>query len=370
MAIKYDADVIVIGAGIFGLSCAWAAVARGMSVIIVEKSRVGAGASGGVMGAMSPNVPETWSQKKQFQLDALLSAGAHWRAVEVASGLPSGYGRVGRLLPLTSEKDRAHAKIRANDAKVLWKNAAVWNVHTPDAYANWLAPAAAPFGVVHENLSARLAPRLACQALVQALKVQGCDIHEDWQVTDFDEHCVHGPAGRLRGRAIILAAGADSFAFLKAAHGLPTGFGVKGQAMTLGGINAQNMPLIFGEGTYVIPHASGEVAVGSTTENTWDDPFATDQKLEAILVKAIRICPHLQSAKILHRWANLRPRGRKPDPILGPISEIDGVFVATAGFKIGFGIAHKIGEILAAMIAGETVELPEQFYADHTLGNV
>ncbi|MEE9453287.1 MAG: FAD-dependent oxidoreductase [Paracoccaceae bacterium] len=366
---KYDADVIVVGAGIFGLSCAWACALRGMSVIIVEKSCVGAGASGGLMGAMSPNVPETWSPKKQFQLDALLGAPAYWQAVETASGLPSGYGRVGRLLPLTSEKDRAHAEIRAGDAKVLWKNAATWDVIAPDAYANWLTPAAAPFGAVHENLSARIAPRLACRALAQALKMQGCDIHEGWQVTGFDAHCVHGPSGRLRGRAIVLAAGADSFAFLKAAHGLPTGFGIKGQALMLGGIDAQNMPLIFGAGTYVIPHASGEVAVGSTTENTWDDPFETDQKLDDILEKALRICPSLRQGEIRHKWANLRPRGRKPDPILGPVNGVDGVFVATGGFKIGFGIAHKIGALLGAMIVGEDVDLPAQFYADHSLCN-
>ena len=67
-------DLTVRGAGIFGLSVAWEAARRGARVLVIEATRIGAGASGGVVGALSPHVPENWNAKKAFQLDSLLMA--------------------------------------------------------------------------------------------------------------------------------------------------------------------------------------------------------------------------------------------------------------------------------------------------------
>ena len=70
------ADVTVRGAGIFGLSVAWACAARGLRVQVVDPGGAGAGASGGLVGALAPPVPENWNVKKAFQLDSLLMAAA------------------------------------------------------------------------------------------------------------------------------------------------------------------------------------------------------------------------------------------------------------------------------------------------------
>ena len=72
-------DISVRGAGIFGLSVAWACVEAGATVELVDPGGVAAGASGGVVGALAPHVPENWNAKKQFQLESLLMAGAFWR---------------------------------------------------------------------------------------------------------------------------------------------------------------------------------------------------------------------------------------------------------------------------------------------------
>ena len=46
-------DVTVRGAGIFGLSVAWACVLRGASVRVVDPAGPAAGASGGIVGALA-----------------------------------------------------------------------------------------------------------------------------------------------------------------------------------------------------------------------------------------------------------------------------------------------------------------------------
>ncbi|WP_412509844.1 FAD-dependent oxidoreductase, partial [Roseovarius sp. SYSU LYC5161] len=61
------ADITVMGAGIFGLSCAWCCLKRGARVRVIDPGGPGAGASGGIVGALAPHVPENWNDKKAFQ---------------------------------------------------------------------------------------------------------------------------------------------------------------------------------------------------------------------------------------------------------------------------------------------------------------
>ncbi|MFD2814074.1 FAD-dependent oxidoreductase [Paracoccus aerius] len=47
-------SVTIIGGGIFGLSCAWEMTRRGARVRLIEARRIGAGSSGGHVGALAP----------------------------------------------------------------------------------------------------------------------------------------------------------------------------------------------------------------------------------------------------------------------------------------------------------------------------
>ena len=57
------ADVTVMGAGVFGLSVAYACAKRGALVRVVDPFGIGAGSSGGLVGALAPHVPENWNDK-------------------------------------------------------------------------------------------------------------------------------------------------------------------------------------------------------------------------------------------------------------------------------------------------------------------
>ena len=342
--------VTVIGAGVFGLATVLACVTRGHSVTVLEADRVGAGASGGIVGALSPHVPDRWNAKKRFQRDALLEAEAYWTRIAALTGEDTVYRRTGRLIPIGSEAARELALARIADARENWGVAADWDV-LDAADPDWLSPEATAFGVVHETLTGRVFPRAAVDALATACCALGVEIREKCPVSQMTD---------IEG-TIVIAAGVAGFALA----GISGAKGIKGQAALLRPNRRGSGPVIYDDGVYVVPQQDGVVAVGSTSENGFDDPMATDSALEALIARARALCPALDGAEVVERWAGVRPRAPRRDPLIGLLPGSDRIFLALGGFKIGFGIAHKAAEVLAALIDGEPVDLPDSFRPEH-----
>ena len=336
-------DLTVRGAGIFGLSMAWAAVKRGAKVRVIETAHIGAGSSGGIVGALSPHVPENWNEKKAFQLESLLMAAAWWGGVTAASGMDTGYGAVGRLQPLADQAAVELARARALTAAELWQGRADWRV-LPATGAAWEPVSPSGF-LVQDTLSARLHPRMAAQALVAALQSAGAEV-------------VIGEAADQG--AVVWATGAAGLQALSQDLGRVVGSGVKGQAALLR-FAAQDLPQLFVDGLHLVPHADGTVAIGSTSENRFDDGAAVDAQLEALIAKARAALPVLAQAEVIERWAGVRPRASTRAPLIGAWPGRAGHFVLNGGFKIGFGMAPKLAEVMADLVLTGQDAIPEGF---------
>lgn len=337
------AEVTVLGAGAFGLSVAWECVRRGARVRVIDPNGVAAGASGGIVGALAPHTPERWEDKKQFQLDSLLMAADFWREVEEVSGLTSGYGRLGRIQPVLDEAGLALAKFRIGSATELWGDAAEWRVE--QASGKW-CPVSPTGQVIFDTLSARLHPRQACLALAGAIEASGGEVIRD---------------GAHEG-AVVHATGVEGLVAMTAQHTREVGNGVKGQAVLLEH-DARGFPQLFFDGVHVVPHADGTVAVGSTSERYFEAPASTDAQLDDIHARAVAGVPLLGAAKIVARWAGVRPRSRTRAPMLGDHPFEAGAFVANGGFKIGFGMAPKVAEVMADLVLDGVDRIPPDFQA-------
>ena len=337
-------DLTIRGGGIFGLSIAWEAARRGARVRLIETHAIGAGSSGGVVGALAPHVPENWNPKKQFQLESLLMAEAFLASAADASGLPTGYARTGRLQPLADDAAVALAHQRSATARTLWQGHAVWQV-IPAPAADW-APTSPSGYVVHDTLTARLNPRQTAAALAAAIATRGQiilgEVHDD----------DNGPT--------IWATGTAGLDALSANLGRPVGDGVKGQAVLLRH-DAATLPQLFIDTLHIVPHADGTVAVGSTSEHDWTDPTATDAQLDALLDRARAALPILRDAPVIDRWAALRPRAKSRAPLLGAWPGRPGHFVANGGFKIGFGMAPKVAQCMVDLVLDGSYTIPDAF---------
>ncbi len=340
-------DVTVRGAGIFGLGIAWACLQRGAKVRVIEPAHPGAGSSGGLVGALSPHVPEAWNHKKAFQLDSLLMAADWWAGVEAASGQPSGYACLGRLQPLADDKAVTAAHRRAEEAQTLWRGLAHWRV-IPATGAAW-EPQSRSGWLVEDTLSARLSPRMALDALVAALRAGGAEV-----TSDADE------AG-----TVIHATGISGLNDLSQALGVKIGSGVKGQAIALRH-DARDMPQLFVDGLHIVPHADGTVAIGSTSETSWTDD-GPDAQLDGLRAKALSAVPALATAEVTARWAGIRPKAATRAPLLGPWPGRPGHFIANGGFKIGFGMAPKVAEVMADLVLQDRDTIPPDFHIDTLL---
>lgn len=342
-------DLTIRGAGIFGLSIAWEAARRGARVRLIETNRIGAGSSGGIVGALAPHVPENWNDKKAFQLDSLLMAEAFWAEVAAVSGLPTGYARSGRLQPLDTPEAVARAQDRAAEAQVLWQGRAIWQL-VPATGAPW-EPASPTGLLIHDSLSARLHPRFAAAALVAAIRARGGEVV-------LGEAESAGPVIWATGLAGLMALNADL--------GRKVGAGVKGQAVLLAH-DARAAPQMQVDGLHIVPHADGTVAIGSTSENQWDDPTAVDAQCDALLVRARAAVPALQDAPEVERWAGIRPRARSRAPMLGAWPGRPGAFVANGGFKIGFGMAPKVAQVMVDLVLEGQDRVPDGFRVEASL---
>ena len=342
-------DLTIMGAGIFGLSIAWAATLRGAKVRVIEAHAIGAGSSGGPVGSLSPHVPEAWNAKKAFQLESLLMAERWWNVVAHASNLPTGYGRTGRLQPLANARAVQIAVTRQATARTLWQGHAVWQVVSTTG-AGW-EPQSPCGQMVQDTLTARLNPNQALTALAAAITARGGEII-------IGNSKPNGPT--------IWATGAAGLSDLSAFVAQPAGGGVKGQALLLQH-DARTLPQLFVDGLHIVPHANGTVAIGSTSEPTWTDPHSTDAQLDALHQKAIAACPILADAPVITRWAGIRPRAKSRAPMLGAWPNRPDHFIANGGFKIGFGMAPKVAETMADLVLDNINTIPPEFRVDTSL---
>jgi len=377
MSGQLQADLVIVGGGVMGLWAALKAERRGIDTILIDGERTGSGASGGLLGALMAHMPDRWNEKKQLQFDGLVALEVEIAGLESETGLSAGYRRCGRLIPLPKPHLRPIAERHSQEAATNWRQRGRvfdWTVIKESPWAGWPSRSFCEAGLVHDGFAGRVSPR----ALIAALRARLEQTARVRVLEGVTVQSIDAGARRLTladGSSVgfgnlLVAAGVGSFPLLDTlgpALAKPLGRGVKGQAALLKVDLVDDLPLLYLDGLYVVPHEGGHVAIGSTSENQFSNAFSTDGLLDALIAEARQLAPVLETAAVIERWAGLRPKAVDRDPMVGPHPEHGHIHALTGGYKVSFGIAHLLADAALDAIAGRALPLPDSFSFAHHL---
>ncbi len=219
-----SADVLVIGGGVIGLSIAWRARARGLSVTVLERETLGAGASRVAAGMLAPVAEVEFGEAGRRALELGLRSAELWPAfaqeLHAASGVDVGLARTGTLL-LARDADEA----RELERQIAFRDSlglACRRLRASEARE--LEPALAPTLRLALRSAGRPLGRPAARARRAARRVRGgrasqlrehaavarieCDT--DGRLLGARLQSAGGEGELVRGSRVVLAAGAWS----------------------------------------------------------------------------------------------------------------------------------------------------------------
>lgn len=365
---KRSLDAIFIGGGVIGLCCAWEAARRGAEVVVLERQRPLAGATGVAAGMLAPVGELSFGEPRLLELT--LAAAELWpefaAALEAASGVATGYARRGAL-HLALDRDEAAQLRRVHELQRSLGLAAEW---LPPRRCRELEPGLTPSfqGGVHAPHEAAVDPRALSDALLAALTAVRAEVHSGGEAEVvagiFEEGAdsatrlrgVRTAAGEeLRAPAVVLASGAWSGAaeWLPAAA-RPAVRPVKGQVVELRARDGRPpcQRILASERVYLVPREDGRLIVGATSEEQGFDTTVLAGGVHELLREAYRLLPEVAELELLGARAGLRPGTPDNLPLVGP-GALEGLLLATGHYRNGILLAPLTAETIAAQLAGK-----------------
>ncbi|HVX84062.1 MAG TPA: FAD-dependent oxidoreductase [Phycisphaerae bacterium] len=353
-------NIVVVGGGVIGLSCAWRLGLGPARVMVVERRECGAGATLASLGALWPPGALARGALQQWHRECLRKFPAFVRELEEASGVRVPTKRGGRWEILTSAEARERAHREAETACVEWKGwpeieGRVQAYVGPEEVERQLG-LDAPFGALRCEATGQVHVASLVRSLVLACQAAGVDIRER---TEVKRVIVGGE--RVRGvetaaegfvpaDAVVLCSGAWTSALVADDSVVRP---AKGQGIALG-VRTGDAPggIIKRGPIYLVPWGErGEVLVGSTTEpEAGFDEAPTEVAAEMLEAGAKELWPGLRGAAVLRRWAGLRPDGPKHRPVMGESHRVGGLWICAGHYKTGIGMAGETGELMAGAI--------------------
>jgi glycine oxidase len=384
----------VLGGGIVGLSVAWRARARGMSVTLFERDGLGGGATHVAAGMLAPVAEVEFGKAGRRVLELGMRSAEMWPSfaeeLERDSGVDVGLRRTGTLV-VARDEDEA----RELERQLAFREAlGLCAVRMRPSEAREHEPALAPTVrlALHAPDDHSVDPRKVVAALRRACERGGVRLREHTAAVglQFDagrKRVVGVRVGELRegawsasselsgaaswdlpgddssyelvhARDVLVAAGAWSGGI----PGLPEGAAVdvrpvKGQIMRLrdpAGPGLLNGVVRF-EGGYLVPRGDGRYVLGATMEERGFEPDATAGGVYELLRDAHELVPGVSELHIEEIGVGYRPSTPDNAPLIGP-GAVEGLTWATGHHRNGILLAPLTAELVTRDLAGSDVQ--------------
>lgn len=399
-----EADVVIIGGGIIGASAAFYLARAGLQVVLCEKGLIGAEQSARNWG---------WVRqmgRDQAEIPLAMRSLELWRGLNAAVGAETGFRQTGIAYLCRNEREMQEYRTWTQRARRWNIDTRLLN----HAGAKALLPGLqeAFVGGMHTASDGRAEPLLATPAIARAAQKAGASIHSVCAVRGIDRAAgavsgVITEKGVIRTRQVVLAGGAWSSTLARSLGlSLPV-LKVLGSAarieldadlpdMPVGGADFAFRRRI--DGSYTISMRNGnlvpivpdsfryfkefapkygsywrelklragpmflqEAAIPASWPTDRETIFERSRILDpdpkrAWVMKGIAIAtrafPQLASARVTHVWGGLMDTTPDAIPVIGPVDQLPGLFMANGFSGHGFGIGPGSGELIAEMLTG------------------
>jgi glycine oxidase len=357
------ADVVVVGAGVIGLSIAWRAALRGLAVTVLERGAVGAGASHVAAGMLAPVSEAAAAEQPLLEL-GMASAGRYGRFVDELNAAAGGPGvevtECGTLL-VARDVDEARALDRELELR---RRFGLSVTRLRPSEARRLEPGLAP--TLRLALEAAddhaIDPRALVAALHEAALRGGATVREHTPVAaltsaggDRVTGVVLRDGSEIAAAEVVIAAGS----WTGAIGGLPAPARlsirpVKGQILRLhdpAGPGLLTRVIRMGP-SYIVPRGDGRYVIGATQEERGFDTTVTAGAGFELLRDASELVPGVSELVLDEFAAGLRPATADNMPAIGA-GAVPGLHWAVGHRRGGILLAPVTAEIVVASLIGE-----------------
>jgi glycine oxidase len=352
---KQTGRLVVVGAGVIGLTVAWRAAASGWSVDLVDPAPCGG--SSWVAGGMLAPVTEAWPGEEEL-LELGAESLARWPAFAAelaeAARRPAGLRTEGTVVVAASSGDRVELDDLAKYLAKLGRDVDSLTARElrrlePSVGPDVRGGLSVPGDLAVDN-------RVLLAALRAAAERAGADVVES-SVSEVSSRSVRLADGqRLEAEAVVVAAGAASGAVHPVLARLVRP--VKGEIVRLRHRPSALPPpsrtvraVVDGRPVYAVPRDEGGLVIGATQ---YEAGFETDPVVGGVrdlLRDAERVLPGIAEYALIETSAGLRPGTPDNLPIIGVLP--DGVLVATGHGRNGILLAPLTASAVLATLAGE-----------------
>ncbi len=350
-------DIAIVGAGIAGCSAALELRRRGLDVVLIEKGKAGAGASGVNFGGVRRQ------GRHPAELPLAMRAHTLWPKLEPSLDTDIEYVRSGHLKLARSQRDiddlAAYASTAAQYGLALEM---LGRRELENRYA-WLGPQVLAASYSPEDGQAN--PRLVTPAIMRACLKAGVEVLESTKINAISAAAagvtLDTSAGEIEANALVNAAGPGGGA-LAAAFGEPVPLELMLPNMLvtepIGHFIGPAIGVCGGD-IYLRQIERGNVIFGGGDANY--DPatgYATPDAGAANIVarKAIDIVPALHGVTVIRMWAGVEAMMPDHLPVLG-LSGMQPNVIHAFGFSgHGFQIGPVVGEVVADLATRGTCD--------------
>jgi glycine oxidase len=312
--------MIVTGAGIIGLSCAWRLALCKIPVTIFDSREAGGEASWAGAGMLAPGGEvDRFSPLADMSRTSLALYPEFVAALREASGIAIDYQRCGAVELARTDNEAEELGARAICQGAIGIHSE--SVNYPGAVAARFYPA-----------DALVNPRDALAALRIACIRLGVVIREHEPVIQIfpDGSGVRTASASYNDDGVLIAAGAWSSlltAGLASPKPLPLTVPVRGHLIAYRAAAGMLRTILRHNNTYLLQRDTGTLIAGASTEHVGFDRTIDEETVRAIHARAAQLLPMLADTSPAQRWNGFRPGIEGGIPAIG---RLEGTRIWTA----------------------------------------